>query len=148
MQGFFDDESNCNSWVATEINHLPTLAISEFQYAYVLSTKGDGKRSIELAQKSLKCHEETKTVVSLGFPWLTLGYGYSVLGELETARDCVEKGLNIHLEYGNLFLVSFYYCALAMIHLGLGDSQNAQTYAEKALSSAQQNREKWLESYS
>jgi len=134
--------------VATETNYLPTLAIVETTYVYAFFLKGDGEGTIEMSQRSIKHHEETKTSVSFGFSWCFLGSGYLLLGELETAREFAEKGLEIHLEQGLPFMVSAYYYFLGMIYFGLGDSKNAQAYAEKAVRSSQQNNEKWLESCS
>jgi len=77
---------------ARNINHLPSLGLIETMYGYLSGHRGNGNNAIKYFKNSVKHMEEGQVLVMLGFAWCGLGWGYYLLGELQTARKYVEKG--------------------------------------------------------
>jgi len=77
-----------------------------------------------------------------------LGWGYYLLGELDTARKHIENGLKMQSDAGVTVFLSLPYCALCMVHFDSGDLKRAQSFAEEALRLSQDNNEKWPEGLS
>ncbi len=82
-------------------------------------------------------------VAILGLAWTSLGYGYYLLGELETARKHMERGLKTQTDTGLPFVLSLHYWALSNVHFDSGDLDSARMCAEEALELARSNNEKW-----
>jgi len=144
LGNFGEGEALCEKALrfAREINDSYSIAMAEFYYIGLFLVKGDGKNVIEHSQNAIRYGEETQMVAILGLAWTLLGWGYYLLGELETARKHMERGLKTQTDAGLPFLLSFHYWALSMVHFDSGDLENAGSRAEEALEFAQKNSEK------
>jgi tetratricopeptide (TPR) repeat protein len=127
---------------ALKIKNLFSLGLLELDYGTMQNIKGDAKNAIEHLQNCISYCEEGQIVILLGMAWSRLGWGYCLLGELETARKHMEKGLKIHSDVGLDFHLSLFYWCLGTVYLESGDLKNAQLWAEKALKISQKNHEK------
>ena len=105
-------------------------------YAY----KGDGKLALEHLHKSIRCLEEKRFPYVLGWAWSFLGFGYYLLGDLNTARRNIEKGINISSKTG-VTILSPLYRMLSFVFHDSGDFKNAQKHAEKALKLSQKYKQ-------
>jgi tetratricopeptide (TPR) repeat protein len=132
---------------ALKIKNLFSLGLLELDYGTMQNIKGDAKNAIEHLQNCISYCEEGQIVILLGMAWSRLGWGYCLLGELETARKHMEKGLKIHSDAGLQYHLSLQNGLLGMVHLELGDLKNAQPLAEEALKLSQKNHEKWAEGF-
>ncbi len=152
LGNFEEGEAPCEKAVrfAREINDLYCLSFAEFCWGMCFIRKGDGKNTIEHMQVSVRYAEEAQMVATLGLTWTQLGWGYYLLGELETARKHIEKGFEIQRHTGFIANLSFhfYYYYLSQIYLDSGDLDNARSYIEEALKLAQNNNERWMEGMS
>jgi len=134
---------------ALEIKELNVLSLLEMSESLCLVIhKGDGENGIKHAQNCIGYCEEAQSLMFLGMAWMGLGWGYYLLGELETAREHVEKGLKIQNDTAVPFFLPLYHCALSMIHFDSGDLESANSGAEEALRLSQENHEKWPEGLS
>jgi tetratricopeptide (TPR) repeat protein len=90
--------------------------------------------------------EKSQGVMFLPWAWSGLGYGYYLLGELETALKFMEKGLKMQMDW--IFFVFVQYWRLSFVHFDLGNLSEAKVNAEQALNSAQTSHQKWGEGVS
>jgi tetratricopeptide (TPR) repeat protein len=150
LGNFEEGKAPCEKAVrfAREINDLYCLSFAEFCWGMYFVYKGDGKNTIEHMQVSVRYAEEAQMVATLGLTWTQLGWGYYLLGELETARKYIEKGLEIQRDTGFFAALSFHYYYLSQIYLDSGDKENARSCAEEALRLARTNNERNLEGIS
>jgi len=102
---------------AHELNDKLTMALVEWYYSELTYCEGDAERTIDKVQKAIKYTEETELEILSGHVWSTLGHGYYLLGEHETARRHAEKGQKINKERG--IVVPMDYCGLSLIQLAL-----------------------------
>ncbi len=134
---------------ALEIKDINALSLLEFcQGMCLVIHKGDGENGIKHLQNCIRYCEEGQILVFLGMTQWGLGWGYYLLGEMETAREHIEKGLKIQSDAGVPLFLSNPYCALCMVHFDLCDLKRAQSCAEEALRLSQSNNEKWPEGLS
>jgi len=133
---------------ALEIDNLYSIGLAEFYYGAVFIAKGDGKDGIEHFQNAIRCAEEGQIVVLSGLVWTQLGWGYYLLGELETARKHIERGLEIQRDVGISTQLSLHYWSQSIVHLDSGDLENARSCVEEALKLSQKNNEKHAEGMS
>ncbi|MCK4789524.1 MAG: guanylate cyclase, partial [Desulfobacteraceae bacterium] len=134
---------------ALEIKDLNALSLLELcQGMCLVIHKGDGENGIKLLQNCIRYCEEGQILLILGMAQWGLGWGYYLLGEMETARENIEKGLKIQSDAGVPTFLSNPYCALCMVHFDLCDLKMAQSCAEEALRLSQNNNEKWPEGLS
>jgi class 3 adenylate cyclase/tetratricopeptide (TPR) repeat protein len=127
---------------ARRINNLPSLGILEFLYALFFSIKGDWWRTIEHSQKAIQYLEESKFMPLLGLAWTSSGWGYYLLGELETARNKFEKGIECWGDYGGFLVLGYAYVLSSAVHSESGNFREAQTSIEEALEISRKNNEK------
>jgi tetratricopeptide (TPR) repeat protein len=132
---------------ALKIKTPQTLGIIEFLYGMIQNRKGDAKNAIAHLKNAIRYAEEGQNVAYLGPAWIGLGWGYSLMGENETARQHLEKGLKIHSDAGISYHLGFYYGIFSIVHFNSGDLENAQLWAEKALKISQKNHERWAEGF-
>ena len=78
----------------------------------------------------------------LGIAWTGLGYGYYLLGDLNTSRDHCGKGLEIQNQSGSVYSLSYSYVLSATVEYESGNLQEAQALSEKALKLSQDNKER------
>jgi len=134
---------------AREIEDLNALSTAELTHGMSLVIhKGDGKSGVKHLQSCIRYCEEGQMLVILGMAWGGLGWGYYLLGELDTALEYTEKGLKMQSDAGLPVLLSLPYCALCMVHFDSGDLKRSQTCAEEALRLSENNNEKWVEGIS
>jgi len=134
---------------ASEIKDLQALSLLELNHGMTLVIcKGDGENGIKHLRNCIGYCEEGQILTYLGLAWTGFGWGYYLLGDLETARKHVEKGLKIQRDVGLPLYLSLYYWALSVIHFDSGDLKSAQSSIEEALKLAQTNNEKWPEEMS
>jgi class 3 adenylate cyclase/tetratricopeptide (TPR) repeat protein len=134
---------------AHEIKDLAALGTAEHIHGMSLVIhKGDGENGVKHLQNAIRYGEEGQLLIILGMAWGGLGWGYYLLGELDTAREHTEKGLKMQSDAGVPILLSIPYCALCMVHFDLCDLKSAQSCAEEALRLSENNNEKWVEGMS
>ena len=134
---------------ALEIKDLTALSILEANHGLDLVLyKGDAENGMKHLQNCIRYCEEGQILILLGIAWTGLGFGYYLLGELETAREHIEKGLKMQSDMGLPFLLSLHYWALSLVHFDSGDLRSAQRCAEQALTLSQDNNEEWYEGIS
>ena len=71
-----------------------------------------------------------------------MGFGYYLLGDLETALKHIEKGLKFQRDIGVQVWLSDHHFYLTMIHFDLGDFKKAKHHAKEALSLSHKANEK------
>jgi tetratricopeptide (TPR) repeat protein len=128
-----------------KVDDLNGLSVLELHYGTLYNLKGEGEKTIEHAQNCIKICEEGQIVNLLGIAWWMSGWGYLLLGELETARNHIEKGLKIHSDVGRQSWVSGYYGTISMIHFDSGNLRDAKKWAEKSIDFAVKHNEKAYE---
>jgi class 3 adenylate cyclase/tetratricopeptide (TPR) repeat protein len=133
---------------ATEINAQYSLGWTEFCYGHFFLTKGASKGAVEHFQKSIGHWEKAQALFITGAAWGGLGYGYYLLGELETAKRYIEKGLRIHTDAGPTFWMSLLFWLLGVVHLDLGDLKSAHNHMTEAVRLAHENNERHWEACS
>jgi tetratricopeptide (TPR) repeat protein len=131
-----------------EVNDLYGLGFLKFMQGSVFLWKGDGKRTIAHVQESIRYLKKGQGFLILGLSCSTLGAGYFLLGDLETAQKQIQNGLKIQNDHGVSFYLSLHYCFLSDVYLASGDIKNAQVCIEEALKFSQQNKEKHIEGMS
>jgi class 3 adenylate cyclase len=130
---------------AKNAHSLYGLGLLEDCYAQCSAYRGDAKKTIEHSLESIKYLEETQAVHLSGDPWSFLGYGYFLLGELETARNYIEKGLKIRSEHGTPVYVCMHHLFLSIVHFALGEFSKALKSLEEAICLSQKSRERHWE---
>jgi tetratricopeptide (TPR) repeat protein len=130
---------------ALKVNSVYSIGWAEVNYSYLYMHRGDGKNTVEHAQKAIRCLDEAQAVIILGLARTVLGMGYCFLGNLGTARAYIEEGIKIHNDTGMPFLLSLQYYFLSTVYLNSGDLENARSCVEKALDLSRNNNEKHFE---
>jgi tetratricopeptide (TPR) repeat protein len=151
MLGDFEEgEAFCEKGLpySLEVNDLYGLGFLKFIHSAIFFGMGDGKKTIEHAQESIRYLETGQGVLILGVCWSLLGAGYFFLGDLETALKHIEKGLKIQNDQGISYYRSLQYWLLSEVYFASGDLKNAQSCIEEALKLSQKNKEKHIEGIS
>jgi tetratricopeptide (TPR) repeat protein len=131
-----------------EVNDLYGLGVLICFQSFISYFTGDGKRTIEQAQESIKYLQKGQGFLMLGLSWSFLGAGYLLLGEYETALKHIKNGLKIQKEQGVPFYVSMSYWLLSEVHFASNDLKKAQSCIEQALRLSQKCGEKFIEGIS
>ena len=131
---------------ANKINHLFSIGSAEHRYGFLFVFKGDGKNAIKHLQSSIEYFEKSQAVIHLPTAWSLLGYGYYLVGELETALKSIEKALNMQMDIG--FPRSWIHYFLSSVHFDSGNLNEAKVHAEQALNLAQTSHQKIFEGIS
>jgi tetratricopeptide (TPR) repeat protein len=131
-----------------EANDLYGSGFVRFIQSAIFFYMGDGKKTIEHAEESIRDLQKGQGVLMLGLSWSLLGAGHLLLGEYETALKHIKNGLKIQKEQGVPFYVSLSYWLLSEVYFASNDLKNAQSYIEQALRLSQNNNEKWIEGVS
>lgn len=150
LGNFEQGETRCDKALrfALELNNLVSIAFVEEYYGALFCVKGDGRNAVQHTQNAVRCSEEIQAVTLLAPAWLTLGWGYYLLGELQRAIECSQKGLGMQHEAGfSPDLPSFYQC-LGSCHFDSGDLAKARSCSEQALELSQKNPQRHWEGYS
>jgi class 3 adenylate cyclase/tetratricopeptide (TPR) repeat protein len=130
---------------ATGINDVGSRGAVEYSYAWCYMFQGDGGKGIEHAKSAIRYLEEAQLVSMLGCAWTGLGFGYALLGELDTALSHMKKGLETDLDLGNPLMLCYHHGNLCILYLESGDLENARSSAEKTLELAQKEHSKLWE---
>jgi tetratricopeptide (TPR) repeat protein len=133
---------------ALEVQSNYVLGFLEGCYSMLLNAMGDGKTSVNHSQQSMRYYEEVQSAYNVGIGWTNLGYGYYLMGKLETGKDYIKKGVKIQNDEGVAVLLAKGVLALGIVHLDLKDHTNAQKHVEEALKISQKNSQKLWEGYS
>jgi len=133
---------------AHEVHSLYALAALELLYGRSFNIGGNGKNAIDHLQESIRYTEEAQAVVLSSIAWAELGYGYYLLGELETSQKYIEKGIKILIDKDLIFVLSFQFCLLSMVHFDSGDLKNAKNCVREALRLSQNHNAKDTEGIS
>jgi len=112
------------------------IAYVEAVCAAAYCLKGDGRKAVAHAEKSIKHCEEARLLTVLGGAWQFCGWGHFFLGELEVAREHVEKGHAQDTAAGMSLVSSLYYQVMADICLESLDWDSARKYADDGLKCA------------
>jgi tetratricopeptide (TPR) repeat protein len=145
---FTKGEQLCEKGIsfAHKINHLFSIGIVELHYGMLFSFKGDGENTVKHTHSNIELFEKSQGVIYLPLAWSFLGYGYCLLGELETALKSIEKGLKMQMDLG--FPIPFIHWCLAFVHSDLGNLSDAKVHTEQALNLAQKSHQKFFEGIS
>jgi tetratricopeptide (TPR) repeat protein len=130
---------------AHSLNHFFTIGNVENVFGLLFIAKGNGEKVIKHSQNSIEYLEKSQSSLTLTLSWANLGYGYFLLGEIDSGLKYMEKGLKMQQDSGTFFLLSLLYSHLSMI---LGDSghwEEAKVQAEEGLKTAQTYHEKYGE---
>jgi tetratricopeptide (TPR) repeat protein len=130
---------------AQRIDNVYSVGFAEMMYGLLLFVKGDGSGAVEHLHHALACGEEGEIIPVVGMACGALGWGYLLLGELESARAHLERGLQVQRDAGLAMLMSLHNVALGMVYFESGDVERARACIEDALESARNNGEKWAE---
>jgi class 3 adenylate cyclase/tetratricopeptide (TPR) repeat protein len=133
---------------AQNINNRHSLALIEFYIGAFFHSKGDGRKAIEHCQNAINYFEEMKYMVFLGLAWTFLGGGYSLIGDLETARKKIEKAIFYLGDQGSTFLLSYAYHFLSTVLFESRNFREAQDCIEEAIELSRNNNERQLEGMS
>ena len=151
MLGNFEEgEALCEKGLrfALEIDNLYNIGWAELTYGAFFVAKGDGGNAVDHSRNSVRHFEELQMVLGIGLALTELGWGYYILGNLETAREHVQKAINIQSSAGIPFYSSLPYWILGVVDLDSGELKNARNFIEEALNLAQNNNEKMVEGIS
>jgi tetratricopeptide (TPR) repeat protein len=131
---------------AHRINHLLSIGSAENRYGFLFVIKGDGKNAVKHLQSSIEYFEKSQAVIHLPTAWSFLGYGYYLVGKLETALKSIEKALKMQMDIG--FPRSWIHYFLSSVHFDSGNLNEAKVHAEQALNLAQTSHQKYWEGIS
>jgi len=147
---FKEGQAQCEKGLrfAYGINDLYSIGWGEFMYGFVFAVWGHGENAVEHFQKAVSYAEKAEFVAISGITQGAIGWGYYLLGELETARQHAERAIKIQNDVGIPYGLSLSYWILGMVHLDWDDLKSAQSYTEEALKLSQNNNEKQLEGVS
>jgi class 3 adenylate cyclase/tetratricopeptide (TPR) repeat protein len=123
------------------IDHSYSIGFVEAGHGVVFTSKGDGKNAVTHCRSAVEYFERSKADTLLPFAWGLLGYGYYLLGKLDTALESLEKALKLQADLGLSLCSSLYHVWLSRVYFDLGNLSEARLHAEEALSLAQRNRE-------
>jgi len=151
MMGYFEEGmSLCEkslSHAQREAN-LYGIALSEFNYGFMFTHRGDGKSAIPHLEESIRIFEKTQIVLLLGLTLTGLGRAYNLLGELQLAQECIEKGLKLQKQAGLRAFLSYHYYCLSSLQFDSGWVDYARKSAEEALELSRNNNERVFEGVS
>jgi class 3 adenylate cyclase/tetratricopeptide (TPR) repeat protein len=119
--------------LATEINHIFTIAHIENNHAYYYLQKGDGHACVDHYQRVVNLLEQLKSVLWLGFAYTGIGYGHYLLGRHAEGVAWIEKGMELERRVGTIHFRARPYMYLSMIYLEMGDMEKANRNAEEVL---------------
>jgi len=144
---FPEGERSCEKAlsVAREINHLFSIGAAALYYGALFYSKGDGENTVKHARSAVECFEKSQARNTLHGAWGLLGYGYYLLGELDSALESAEKALQMQRDTGMPLYLSLHHATLGRVHADLGTWEEARLHAEEALALAQTNHERRLE---
>jgi tetratricopeptide (TPR) repeat protein len=147
MGNFKEGQAQCEKALrfATKINDPGSTGFVEYEYAWCYMLQGDGRKGIEHMQSAMRYLEEAQIVGMIGGAWTSLGFGYGLVGQMETALNHMKKGLETDLALGGPTILSFHYAWLSTLYRDSGDLENARSCAEKALELAQRKHYKLVE---
>jgi len=131
--------------IARDVNHLFSIGFAEVCYGLPFYFKGDGESVVKHAQGAIEYCEKSQVPALVPCSWGILGYGYYLLGKLDSALESAEKGLQMQRDTGVPFLLSLHHFGLGRIHTDLGNWQDARLHAEEGLKIAQTNHERHFE---
>jgi tetratricopeptide (TPR) repeat protein len=131
---------------AHRINHLFSIGSAENRYGFLFVIKGDGKNAVKHLQSSIEYFDKSQAVIHLPTTWSFLGYGYYLVGELETALKSIEKAFKMQMDIG--FPRSWIHYFLSSVHFDSGNLNEAKVHAEQALNLAQTSHQKYWEGIS
>jgi class 3 adenylate cyclase len=129
--------------IAHKINHLFSISAAEYSYGVLFAVKGDGKNAVKHLQSCVEYLEKSQAVMLMVPAWSHLGWGYYMLGEVETALKFIEKALEMQMNIG--FFASYIHWFPTLIHTDLGNLNDAKVHAEQGVNSAQTSHQKWAE---
>jgi len=144
---FAEGERACEkaASVGRDVNHLFSIGFAELCCGVLFYYKGDGESVVKHAQGAIECFEKSQVPALVPCSWGILGYGYYLLGKLDSALESAEKGLQMQRDTGVPFLLSLHHFGLGSIHADLGNWQDARLHAEEGLKIAQTNHERHFE---
>jgi len=147
MGDFEEGQAQCEKALrfAAKLNDLGGMGFVEYLYAWCYMLQGDGRKGIEHMQSAIKHLEEAQIVSILGGAWTSLGFGYGLLGQIDTALNHMKKGLETDLALGCPSGFYFHYGWLSILYLESGDLEDARSCAEKTLELAQKEHSKLWE---
>jgi class 3 adenylate cyclase/tetratricopeptide (TPR) repeat protein len=131
---------------ANKINHPFSIGLAEIYYGILFTVKGDGKNAVKHLHSSVGYLEKSQAVIHLPRALSFLGYGYCLLGELETALKFTEKALKMQTDIR--FPRSSIHYFLSSVHFDSGNLNEARVHAEQALNLAQTSHQKYWEGIS
>jgi class 3 adenylate cyclase/tetratricopeptide (TPR) repeat protein len=134
--------------LATELNHIATIAHDELKYGWFFGLKGGAQACVDHNQRAVQLMERIKAVLWLGHAYVGIGQGHYLLGKYKEAIAYIEKGLGISNKLGYLIRTARYYLFLSMIYFETSDMSKASLNAEEALRLAQRCAEKENEALS
>jgi class 3 adenylate cyclase/tetratricopeptide (TPR) repeat protein len=134
--------------LATELNHIATIAHDELKYGWFFGLKGEAQACVDHNQRAVQLMERIKAVLWLGHAYVGIGQGLYLLGKYKEAITYIEKGLGISNKLGYLIRTARYYLFLSMIYFETSDMTKASLNAEEALRLAQRCAEKENEALS
>jgi class 3 adenylate cyclase/tetratricopeptide (TPR) repeat protein len=130
---------------ALERDNLNCLAMVESFYGWIFADRGDGENAVEHFRNAIRYCEETQNISMLGPNLAGAGWGYYLLEELETSRNCAEKSIQLQSDAEIPYFLAVAYWVLAAIHLDSGELEKARGCGEKSLELSQKHSEEWVE---
>ncbi len=146
---FKEGEAMCKKGLrfAKDIEHLPSIASSEFLLGALFNIKGDGKNTIKHGEAAIEYCTVAGVDLFLPLINLFLGCGYFYLDELETVGKYLQRALQIQKDMGLQMFMALIYDQLGYLDIELGNLKSAQIYAEKALNFARKTSERLFEGW-
>jgi tetratricopeptide (TPR) repeat protein len=133
--------------LATQIDHLGSMAYAECMYAGVLMIQGDGHNTVEHGRNAMRYSEEAQNQVLVVLACNFLAWGYRFLGDIKSGVDCLKKGIGIRQATGFSGVLLAMYSNLGQLYLESGDTDNARSCAEKALELVPQASGRFFEGF-
>ena len=95
--------------------------------------KGHGRKAIKHSRNTVKFYEKIHNLYMIPFSRILSGWGYYLLGNLETAMKHAEQGYAMINDISVTGWIYNFPCLLSLIHHDSGDMAAAQRSAEEAL---------------
>jgi class 3 adenylate cyclase/tetratricopeptide (TPR) repeat protein len=137
----------CEKGIAAgdKIGDIFNLAVCEFHHGNLYVYMGDPQLAIKHYEKSIKYHEESKSIGFSAMAWSLLGYAHYLLGDALSAQTHAEKSLKLQRESGIEFFNSLLHWVLSQIELDFGNNRSARNHAEAALKLSRECSERHFE---
>jgi class 3 adenylate cyclase/tetratricopeptide (TPR) repeat protein len=122
---------------ARKLNHRVTIGFLESYQGNCYAIRGDGENAVRHYENYLNNFKEGDFPWAVGSSLCSLGNGYWLMGDLETAKQLVQKGYDIQKNNSVEAFIPPYFLTLSAICHDLKEFSEAQSNVQEALKLSQ-----------